>query len=182
MLVQHRLELSFATAHVQAPLTWEMTRRFETMMFNVTSLNVGVHEADMRLSLIGEPQMVKQAKAYLKDLGVTVKTRSSHRYKGKIPDVSMRPHNTREDQRTVERKLWMTILGTSRREPFLWIIARRFGTTYKIMQCASGEKVAIISLLVSGPEEEVANVVSYLRGQGINVEYGEVSVSAPFMD
>lgn len=182
MLVQHRLELSFATAHVQEPLIWEMTRRFHDLMFNIDSLNVGVHEADMRLSLYGEPPVVKQAKGYLKDLGVTVKTLSSCRYRGHIPDVPMAGCPARKDQPTVERKLWLTILGSNRRDPFLWMIARRYAATYKIMQCASGEKVAIVSLLLSGPAEEVEGVVFYLRGQGIHVEYGEVGVDAPFMD
>lgn len=182
MLVKHRLELCFATTHVQEPLTWEMTQRFKNLMFNVDSLNVGVHDADMRLSLIGAASTVKQAKAYLKDLGVKVRTLSSHRYTRKIPDVPMCPRRARRSGRISERKLWLTILGAQRTEPFLWMIARKFDATYKILQCASGEKVAIVSLLVWGPEKEVDGVVTFLRDLGINVEYGEVGVSAPFID
>ncbi len=180
MLVQHRLELRFTTSHVQEPLTWEITRRFKGLMFNVDSLNVGVHDADMVLSLIGEPEEAKEAKTYLKDQGVEVKTQSSRRYQGKIPSVPMVARPRRGNQQTVEHKLWLTIIGSVRQEAFLWNIARRFDATYKIMQCASGSKVAIISLLVWGPDREVEGVVSYLRGLGINVEYGEVGVSAPF--
>lgn len=180
MLVQHRLELTFATAHVQEPLTWEMAQRFKDLMFNVGSMNVGIHEADMRIALIAEPETVKAAKVYLRDLGVTVKTVSAHKYKGQLPDVPRRPRRGGKDQPRVERKLWLTVIGARRREPFLWTLARRFNATYKILQCASGEKVAIISMLVWGPAEEVEGVVCYLRDQGINVEYGEVGLSAPF--
>jgi hypothetical protein len=174
------LALKFATAHVQEPLTWEMTQRFKRLMFNINSLDVGVHDADMRLVLIGEPLEVKKAKAYLIEQGVTLKTLSAARYKGKIPSVPKRSSRYHQDQPVVERKLWLTMIGPQRREPFLWAMARRFDVVYKIMHAATGETVAIVSLLLWGPEEAVEDAVSYLREQGINVEYGEIGVSAPF--
>ncbi|MBN2559666.1 MAG: hypothetical protein JXQ75_01880 [Phycisphaerae bacterium] len=180
MLVQHRMSLTFATSHVQEPFTWEMTLRFKNLMFNLNTLNVGVHEADMQLSLIGEPADVKRAKQYLKEQGVTLKTLSSHRYKGKFPDVPENPPRRRPDAKMIERKLWLTLIGTQRDQPHLWLLARQYDVGYKITHSATGEGMAIISLLVWGPEEEVEKVVCYLRGAGINVEYGEVGVSAPF--
>lgn len=180
MLVQHRLALNFATAHVQEPITWEMTQRFRKLMFNVTSVNVGVHEADMRLALVGEAREVRQAKDYLKGLGVKIKTVSCHKYKGKLPDVpaDLPPKNL--DARRTERTLWLTIIRSQRREPLLWTLGRRFGIGYKIGHSTTGENMAIISLIVWGPEGEIERAVRYLRERGICVEYGEAAVSAPF--
>ena len=180
MLVQHRLALSFATAHVQEPLTWELTRRFKNVMFNVNSINVGVHEADMHLALIGEAAEVKQAKEYLKDLGVKVRTLASHKYSGKLPDSLKYSPQGRGGGR-VERKLWLTIIRDQRREPFLWTLGREFDLGYKITHCATGEHMAIISLVAWGEAEELQRAVNYLRQKGVTVEYGEAGVSAPFM-
>lgn len=180
MLVQHRLALSFATAHVQEPLTWELTRRFQNVMFNVGAINVGVHEADMQLVLIGEPAEVKQAKEYLKEQGVTVRTLSSHKHRGKLPSAPKQPPKGRGGER-IERKLWLTIIRGQRREPFLWTLGREFALGYKITHSVSGEHMAIISLVAWGEAEEVQRAVSYLRQKGVTVEYGEAGVSAPFM-
>ena len=180
MLVQHRLALSFATAHVQEPITWEMTQRFKRLMFNVTSVNVGIHEADMRLALVGEAREVRLAKDYLKDLGVKIKTLSSRQYQGKLPTVPAELPPKDPEARRVERTLWLTIVRNQRREPMLWTLGRRFDIGYKIGHSATGEAMAIISLIVWGPEEEVERAVGYLRECGICVEYGEAGVSAPF--
>ncbi len=181
MLVQHRLFLTFETAHVQEPFTWEMTQQFKNVMFNLSALNVGVHEADMTIALIGEPDDVKKAKQYLKEQSVTVKTISSHKYKGKLPNVPKRLPKRPPDAQIVERKLWLTLIGGQKKEPLLWLMARKYDVGYKLMHSTTGERMAILSLLVWGPGEEVQKVVSYLRSKEINVEYGEVGVSAPFI-
>lgn len=181
MLVQQRLALSFATAHVQEPLTWEMARRYQKMMFNVLALNVGIHEADMRLSLTGDVDDVKKAKAYLKDIGVRVRTLASGPFKGRPPEafrVCSRPQTEGE---RVERKLWLTVIRDQRREPFLWMLGREFDIGYKITNSATGPNMAIISLVVWGAPDELTRTVSYLRSKGIQVEYGEAGLSAPFM-
>ncbi len=181
MLVQQRLALRFATAHVQEPLTWEMSRRFQKLMFNVLSLNVGIHEADMRLSLVGEEEDVQRAKAYLKEVGARVRTLASGSFRGRLPEsfrTSRRPHVEGE---RVERKLWLTVIRDQRREPFLWTLGREFDIGYKITNSATGPNMAIISLVVWGTPEEMARAVSYLRSKGIQVELGEAGLSAPFM-
>jgi hypothetical protein len=180
MLVQHRLALKFATAHVQEPLTWEMTQRFRNLMFNVTSVNVGVNEADMHLALVGKADEVRQAKAYLKDLGVKIMNLGCSRYRGALPDVAtgLPPKDPLAER--IERTLWLTIVRSQKREPLLWTLGRCFDIGYKIGHAATGPTMAVVSLIVWGSQQEVERAVSYLRDRGICVEYGEAGVSAPF--
>ena len=180
MLVQHHLALAFEPAHVQEPLTWELTRRFQRMLFNVSALNVGVHEADMRLVFVGEAKEVAAAKVYLKDLGVKVRTLSSRRYPGRLPRAVRMPARRANGNR-VERKLWLTIIRGQRREPYLWKLGREFDLGYKITHSVSGQNTAIVSLVVWGEAQEVERAVTYLRQNGVTVEYGEAGLSAPFM-
>ncbi|MFH1417645.1 MAG: NIL domain-containing protein [Planctomycetota bacterium] len=180
MLVKHRLELAFQPSHVQEPLTCEMTRRFKSVMFNVDDLSVGIDTASMRLSLLGKPPDVKKAKDYLRSLNVDLKTLSAYQSKAKIPKVPIRPKEAAPSGDVVQRKLWLTFLGAQKKQPFLWTISRRFNVTYKITQSTIGGNVAIMSLMLWGAPEEVDAVVSYLRDQGINVEFGELGLSAPF--
>jgi ABC-type methionine transport system ATPase subunit len=180
MLVKHRLELRFQRAHVQEPITCEMTRRFNSVMFNIDHLTVGVQSATMRLALVGKAVDVKAAKDYLKSLNVSLKVLSSGRCKDEFPDVPMRMFTEKSDQPTVERKLWLTFLGTQKRRPFLWEISRRFDVTFKITQSSTGAEVAIMSLVLWGAPAEVDAVVAYLREQGINVEFGQASLAMPF--
>jgi L-aspartate semialdehyde sulfurtransferase ferredoxin len=180
MLVKHRLELRFLRAHVQEPLTCEITKRFKEVMFNIDALNVGIHSASMRLSLIGRAAEVKAAKDYLKSLNVSCKMLGSSRYKGPFPDVPMRTFGPRNGDPVLERKLWLTFLGPQKRRPFIWEISRRFDVTFKITQSTTGNEVAIMSLVVWGSRSEVDGVVAYLREQDINVEFGEASLASPF--
>lgn len=180
MLVHHRLTIAFHRAHVQEPLICEMTKRFDNLMFNIHSLNVGIEEGDIRLSLIGSRDQVREAKAYFKSLGAVVKTLSSQKHTGTIPDIPDPQSRKVGSGELVEKKLWLTIIGSLKRQPFLWTIARQYDVDYKITQSMTGDNMAIVSLLVWGPPEEVNGVVSYLREQGINVEFGKVAVSAPF--
>ncbi len=180
MLVKHRLELAFQPAHVQEPLTCEMTRRFKNVMFNVDDLSVGIDTASMRLSLLGKPPDVKKAKDYLRSLNVDLKTLSASQSKAKIPKVPMRSEESVPNGDVVQRKLWLTFLGAQKKQPFLWTISRQFNVTYKIMQSTIGGEVAIMSLMIWGAQQEVDAVTTYLRDQGINVEFGELGLSAPF--
>ena len=180
MLVKHRLELQFQRAHVQEPLTCEMTRRFKNVMFNIDFLSVGIVSATMRLSLVGKASEIKQAKEYLKSLNVAPKTLSSQKFKGKFPDVPMRTFGPKDGEPILERKLWLTFLGAQKRRPFIWEISRRFDVTFKITQSTTGSTVAIMSLVLWGSRGEVDGVVSYLREQEINVEFGEASLASPF--
>lgn len=180
MAVKHRLKLEFQPSHVQEPLTCEMTKRFRDVVFNVDAISVGIDRASMQLSIIGEPESVKQAKDYLKSLNVDMRTISAHKCKACMPDVPQRTFSHTSDQKIIERKLWLTFLGCQQDQPFLWIISRRFDVTYKIMQSTTGPDLSILSLVVWGIEDEVDAVVTYLREQGIHVEYGAPSVSTPF--
>ncbi|HVP12368.1 MAG TPA: NIL domain-containing protein [Phycisphaerae bacterium] len=180
MLVKHRFELRFQRAHVQDPLTCEMTRRFKDVMFNIDSLNVGIHSATMRLSLVGKASEVKEARNYLKSLNVSLKTLSSSKYRGAFPDVPMRAFGPRDEGPILERKLWLTFLGPQKRRPFIWEISRRFDVTFKITQSTTGSEVAIMSLVLWGSRPELDGVVAFLREQDINVEFGEASLASPF--
>jgi ABC-type methionine transport system ATPase subunit len=180
MLVKQRFELRFQRAHVQEPLTCEMTRRFKNVMFNIDFLSVGILAATMRLSLIGKASELKEAKEYLKSLNVSLKTLSSQKLKRDFPDVPMRTFGPRDDEPVLERKLWLTFLGAQKRRPFIWEISRRFDVTFKITQSTTGSTVAIMSLVLWGSRREVDGVVAYLREQDINVEFGESSLASPF--
>ena len=157
-----------------------MTRRFKDVMFNIDVLNVGIHSATMRMSLVGRAAEVKAAKDYLRSLNVSFKMLGSSRYEGAFPDVPMRSFGPRNGEPMLERKLWLTFLGPQRRRPFVWEISRRFDVTFKITQSTTGNEVAIMSLVLWGSQSEVEGVVSYLREQDINVEFGEASLASPF--
>lgn len=180
MLVKHRLQLQFQRAHVQEPLTCEMTKRFKNLMFNIDSLDVGVQSAKMRLSLIGKAAEVKRAKEYLRSLNVVLKTLSSGSFRGEFPNVPQRDFGPKTDEPLQERKLWLTFLGVQKRRPFVWEISRLFDVTFKITQSATGDEIAIMSLVLWGRVAEIEGVVAHLRGQHINVEFGEASLASPF--
>jgi hypothetical protein len=180
MLVKHRLELRFQRSHVQEPLTCEMTKRFTDLMFNIDFISVGIQSAKMRLSLVGKAGDVRRAKDYLRSLNVSLKTLSSQKYRGELPDVPMCASGSVPERSMVEKKLWLTFLGAQKRKPFIWEISRRFDVTFKITQSTTGSEVAIMSMVVWGSPEAVDGVVAYLREQEINVEFGEASLGSPF--
>lgn len=180
MLVEHRLILGFERSHVQEPLICEMVRLCPGVMFNIDTLSVGPREARMEILLAGTENEVHEAEVFLKTLEVEVKTVQTGPFDGEVPEVPPPPTPGESDDASNARKVWLTIVGSLRREPFLWLMARRYGVTFKIMQSATGDPVSIVSLLIWGKPGEVEGAVSFLRDRGINVEYGEVGVDAPF--
>lgn len=180
MLVEHRLEMSFEQAHVREPLICEMARRCENVMFNIDTLAVGIHEAMMRISLVGEPPDIRKVIEYFTSLGVTTTKLHEDKFKGTIPQVPKRVARINAHEPTIEKKLWLTIVGSLRRQAFLWVLSRRYDVTYKITQSTTGDPVSIVSLCLTGPQAEVNGAINFLREQGINVEFGEIAVSAPF--
>jgi hypothetical protein len=177
MLIETKLALDFERDHVQEALICEMARRCPSVVFNIDALSVGQVEAAMTIGLVGEPPDVRAAEEYFKSLNVGVRTISSDRFKGTMPTVPVRAGRADTNQPTVQRKIWLTIIGSRRRQPYLWVLSRRFGVTYSLMQSTTGEPVSIVSLLMAGPKAEVDGAIAYLRDQGIGVEYGEVPES-----
>lgn len=185
MLLEHRLEIDFERSHVPEPLLCEMARRFQNVMFNIDTMSVGIHEAMIRIALVGEEAEVRLAHEYLASFGTSLKTLSRKKYKGELPKVPERQADSADadsvgHERIVEKKIWLTVLGTLQHKPLLWELSRRFDITYKLMQSVTSDLVGIVSMLIWGPAVEVTGAVSFLRELGVNVEYGEVAVSAPF--
>lgn len=182
MLVEHRFVLGFERSHVVEPVICEMVRHCPEVMFNIDTLSVGPQQAEMGISVVGEPEQVRQAEVFLKTLEVEVRTVATGPFDGRIPESPRPtpPDDADAGAETVARKIWLTIIGSLRREPFLWMMSRRFGATFKIMQSTTGDPVSIMSLLIWGRPDEVEGAVAFLRECGIHVEYGEVGVSAPF--
>lgn len=180
MQFEHRLELSFQRSHIPEPIICEMARRFENLMFNIVGMSVGVSEAKLQIALIGEPSDLRKVCDYFTSLGAKVQMISETKYKHQPPSLPTRTIDADDDEPSVEKKLWLTLLGSIREQPFFWVLSRRFDVTYKFMQSVTGESISIVSILIWGPRSEVNDAVSYLREQGVNVEYGDVAVSAPF--
>lgn len=180
MLIEHRLALGFERSHVQEPLICEMIRHCPDVIVNIESLSVGPLEADMQICVIGKPLEVKHAEEFLKTLDVEVRTVSREEFNGSLPEPPERRPDRSDPDRTVQRKVWLTIIGAERRQPFLWLMSQSFDVTFKIMQSVTGDPVSIVSLLLWGSQSEVEASVSFLRDQGISAEYGEAGLSAPF--
>jgi len=180
MLMEHRLEMRFQRSHVQEPVISEMARRFEGIMFNIEAISVGNQEASIGLRLVGEPAELGRVHAYFSSIEADIRVLSEEKFTGEIPALPERAAPSGEQQRIVERKLWLTALGSPKTQSFLWELSRRFDVTFKLMQSVSGESVSILSMLLWGPQPEVNGAVAFLREQGINVEFGEISLSAPF--
>ena len=180
MLREERLELSFERAHVQNPLVCEMARRHPDVLFNIRQLSVGPHEARMQISLIGEVPDLRAVREYFASLGVDVRLIEELKHKAPIPQVPRRVAMPTGTSAPVERRIWMTIVGSLRSQSFLWTISRRFDVTYRLTQSVTGDPVSIVSLMLSGPQSEVDGVVTFLRDQGINVEFGVIEPPARF--
>lgn len=180
MLQEERLEMSFERAHVQAPFICEMSRRFPEILFNIHQLSVGPHEAQMLMSIIGEVPERRAVRVYFESLQVTIRSVEELKFKGSIPQVPQRVAMPTAHPEPVVQKVWLTIVGGMRSQYFLWTISRRFDVTYKITQSVTGDPVSIVSLILKGTQAEVDGVITYLREQGINVELGVVTASAPF--
>ncbi len=181
MPLEHCLEMHFERAHVQEPVLCHMARQWEHVMFNIDALSVGSQRAMMRIALVGEQDGIDSVIEYFKSLDVDLKTLSKGTYDGEIPDVPMRMGLHREAGDVTEKKLWLTVLGTLRTQPFLWALTRRFDVTYKIMQSVTGDSVSIVSMLIWGPRAEVNGAIAFLREQNVHVEFGEVTVGTPFI-
>ncbi len=180
MLIEHCLEMRFLRSHVQEPVISEMARRFGGVLFNIEAISVGHVEASITLRLVGEPAELGGVQAYFSSIEADLRMISEEKFTGEIPSVPARAASSGEAHEIVERKLWLTVLGSPKSEAFLWGMSRRFDVTFKLMQSVSGESVSILSMLLWGPKPEVDGAVAFLRDRGVNVEFGEVSLSAPF--
>ena len=180
MLIETKLALDFERDHVQEALICEMARRCPGVLFNIDALSVGQVEAAMTIGLVGEPPDVRAAEEYFKSLKVGMRQISSDKFKGTQPSVPVRATRPDLNQPSVQRKIWLTIIGSRRRQPYLWVLSRRFSVTYSLMQSTTGDPVSIVSLLMTGPKAEVEGAIAYLRDQGIGVENGEAPQAAGY--
>ncbi len=180
MLIEHRLEMRFQRSHVQDPVLSEMAKRFDSVMFNIEAISVGNLEASITLRLVGEPAELGQVQAYFSSIEADIRMLNEEKFAGEVPALPERADRSGEQHGVVERKLWLTALGSPKSQAFLWEMSRRFDVTFKLMQSVSGESVSILSMLLWGPKPEVNGAVAFLRERDVNVEFGEIALSAPF--
>jgi len=173
MLREERIEMTFERSHVQEPLVYGMARRWPDVYFNIHNLSVGPHEARIVISLVGEVPDLRAVREHFAALGVQLRLIEELKYKGKLPVLPKRvamPTAVAED---INKKVWITIVGSMRSQSFMWTISRRYDVLYRITQSVTGDPVSIMSLHIQGKPAEVDGVIAYLREQGINVEVGE---------
>lgn len=174
MPVEHTYEIVFQQEQVPQPIMCEMARTCRDVMFNIDYLSVSKHDALMRIGLVGEIEAVNRAEKFLKNSGPEIKLLSAGKYSGQIPAIPARTAMVAPKAAPVDKKLWLTIVGSLRRQPLFWVLSRRYDITFRILQSTVGDPVSILCLVVSGPPAEVEGAVQFLREQGVDVEFGEM--------
>lgn len=180
MLLEERLEMTFERTQLREPLICTMAKQFPDVLFNISQLSVGPHEARMTISLIGEVPQLRAVREHFESLGVELRVVQELKYKGTIPQVPNRIAMPTANSKPVEKRIWMTIVGALKSQHFLWTISRRYDVTYRITQSVTGDPVSIVSLELQGSAAEVDGVIAYLREQGINVDIGTMVSVTPF--
>lgn len=174
MLVEHNYEIVFEREQVPQPIMCEMSRACRDIMYNIDYLSVSKYEALMRIGVVGDVDSVNAAESFLKKTGAQVRLLSAQAYKGAIPNVPVRTQLVPSKGPATDRKLWLTIVGSMRRQPIFWTLSRRFEVDFRILQSTVGDPVSILCLTLHGPAAEVEGAVAYLREQGVDVEFGEI--------
>ncbi len=174
MLVEHAYEIMFEREQVPQPIMCEMSRSCRDVMYNIDYLSVSKFEALMRIGVVGDVETVNMAETFLKNTGAQVRLLSAQPFKGTIPNVPVRTTVTRSAAAPVDRKLWLTIVGSMRRQPLFWVLSRRYDLDFRILQSTVGDPVSILCLTLHGPAGEVDGAVAFLREQGVDVEFGEM--------
>lgn len=174
MAVEHSYEILFEREQVPQPIMCDMSRACRDVMYNIDYLSVSKHDAVMRISLVGDIDAVNKAEQFIKRSGAEIKLLSAGTFAGQIPAIPARTAMVAPKGPPVDKKLWLTIVGSLRRQPLFWVLSRRFDVTFRILQSTVGDPVSILCLVVTGAPAEVEGAVQFLREQGVDVEYGEM--------
>lgn len=174
MAVEHTYEIVFQREHVPHPVMCEMSRACRDVMFNIDYLSVSRHDALMTISVVGDIDQVNRAEQFFKKAGADVRLKEAGNYTAPIPAVPVRTPVVRSKEPPISKKVWLTIVGSLRRQPLFWVLSRRYDVTFKIYQSVTGNPVSILCLVLIGPLAEVDGAIQFLREQGVDVEMGEI--------
>jgi len=178
MLMEHTYEIKFARELVPQPIVCEMARQFRDVMFNIDHLSVSKHDALMRISVVGQGASLQKAEKFLLSTRAQVRSVGSRPFAGDFPNVPVRTLAVPPGESPIHRKIWLTIIGSLRRYPLFWVLSRRYDITFNIHQSAVGDPVSILCLTLWGLATEIEGAVRFLREQGVDVEYGDISTLA----
>jgi hypothetical protein len=175
VIVEHTYEIVFERKQVPQSIVCEMSRSCRDVLYNIDFLSVSKQEALMRISVAGDSKQVNDAEAFLRKTGADVSLLSAKPYEAPIPNVPPRskvmPTRPEDEIRT---RLWLTVVGSLRRQPLFWVLSRRYDVQFKILQSTTGDPVSIISMMLWGASAEVEGAINFLREQGVDVEFGVV--------
>lgn len=157
-----------------------MARRWPAVYFNIHNLSVGPHEARIVISLVGEVPDLRAIREHFAGLGVQLRLVEELKYKGQMPVLPKRVAMPTTQTADVEKKIWITVVGSLKSQSFLWTISRRFDLVFRITQSVTGDPVSIVSLQFQGRPAEVDGAIGYLREQGMSVELGETPKTPTF--
>lgn len=174
MAIQEDVELTFPEHTVTRPVLCETGRQTGVVM-NIISANVSQHRGHFHLKLLGDASQIAAAKTFLRDAGITVEVRDSKPYDAPVPNPPAR-EAVRPGEPRVARKLWITFIGETRREPLTWQMGCKYDVTFDIRQSSTGESVSIMAVLLSGPQSHVEGAIDFLRSKGAEIEPIEKSV------
>lgn len=174
MAVEHLYEIVFQREQVPHPIMCEMSRACRDVVFNIEHLSVSKHDALMRIGVIGDIDQVNRAEQFLRKTGADIRLVSAGPYAGPIPMIPVRTPVMPNTAEPIQKKLWLTIVGSLRRQPLFWVLSRRFEVTFKIFQSVVGDPVSILCLVLVGAPAEVEGAIHFLRDQGVDVEMGEI--------
>jgi hypothetical protein len=76
------------------------------------------------------------------------------------------------------KRCWFTFpTRTQVEQPIIWQMSRKFPeVSFDIRQASVQNEIGIMAVLLSGPEQDVKDAISFLRARGVTVEPIEKSV------
>lgn len=74
------------------------------------------------------------------------------------------------------KRFWLTFPTELITEPIVYKLGKEFELVTNIRQASVTSEIGIISLEVTGEREEIKRAVSWLEGQGIQVEPVEIQI------
>lgn len=78
----------------------------------------------------------------------------------------------------VQQRLWLMYPPKLIKKPFIWEVARKFKVVTNIRQATVTDEIGIVCLELAGAHSEVAQAITWLEKQGVNVEPVEIGVIA----
>lgn len=68
------------------------------------------------------------------------------------------------------KKVLLTFPQTLVKEPILWQIGQQFDVVTNIRGASISEEVALLALLLEGPEDKIESALTYLTERGVRIE------------